>query len=164
MTAVASMLASGADPKALLSRHANAFGGRHAFCASENLLAFMRLHSSSSQGSVAENSSFKRSSFRGSDHAPLLPTLVATALLIALHSVLAALAPRSEFLSYIIKGRPVRLISNGVVDWEAAEKSRLGERDLTEQLRLKGLRGPDEVEVAYIERNGAISIVKAQKK
>nr|WP_158275140.1 AAA family ATPase [Thioclava sp. NG1] len=32
------------------------------------MLAFMRIHSSSSQGSVAENSSFKRSSFRGSDH------------------------------------------------------------------------------------------------
>lgn len=97
-------------------------------------------------------------------NAPLLPTLVAIALLIALHCVLAALAPRSEFLSYIIKGRPVRLISNGVVDWEAAEKSRLGERDLTEQLRLKGLRGPAKVEVAYIERNGAISVVKAQDK
>jgi putative transposase len=39
----------------------------NAFCASENLLAFIRFRSSPSQESVAENSSFKRSSFRGSD-------------------------------------------------------------------------------------------------
>jgi hypothetical protein len=40
----------------------------NAFCASEKLRAFLRFRSSPSQESVAENSSFKRSSFRGSDH------------------------------------------------------------------------------------------------
>ncbi|TGD45448.1 hypothetical protein EEB11_02640 [Pseudotabrizicola sediminis] len=39
----------------------------NAFCASVKLLAFIRFLSSPSQESVAENSSFKRSSFRGSD-------------------------------------------------------------------------------------------------
>lgn len=38
-----------------------------AFCTSEKLLAFIRFRSSPSQESVTENSSFKRSSFRGSD-------------------------------------------------------------------------------------------------
>jgi transposase InsO family protein len=41
----------------------------NAFCASEKLLAFIRFRSSPSQESVAKNSSFKRSSLRGSDHA-----------------------------------------------------------------------------------------------
>jgi hypothetical protein len=36
--------------------------------ASENFDAFIRFRSSPSQESVAENSSFKRSGFRGSDH------------------------------------------------------------------------------------------------
>ena len=40
----------------------------NAFCASVNLDAFIRLSSSSSQGSLAVNSSFKRSSFQGADH------------------------------------------------------------------------------------------------
>lgn len=39
----------------------------NAFCASEKLLAFIRFRSSPIQESVAENSSFKRSSFQGSD-------------------------------------------------------------------------------------------------
>jgi hypothetical protein len=40
----------------------------NAFCASVNFDAFIRFRSSPSQESLAENSSFKRSSFQGSDH------------------------------------------------------------------------------------------------
>ncbi len=40
-----------------------------AFCASVNLDAFMRFRSSPSQGKLAENSSFIRSSFQGAEHA-----------------------------------------------------------------------------------------------
>ncbi|GEM_PF-3819455 len=39
----------------------------NAFCASENLLALMRIRSSPSRDKAAENSRFKRSRFRGSD-------------------------------------------------------------------------------------------------
>uniref|UniRef100_UPI0028A92732 hypothetical protein n=1 Tax=Paracoccus jeotgali TaxID=2065379 RepID=UPI0028A92732 len=39
----------------------------NAFCASENFDAFMSFRSSPSREIVAENSSFKRSSLRGSD-------------------------------------------------------------------------------------------------
>ena len=39
-----------------------------AFCASVNFDAFMRFRSSPSQERLAENSSFKRSSFHGAEH------------------------------------------------------------------------------------------------
>ncbi|PWR00897.1 hypothetical protein DKT77_20465 [Meridianimarinicoccus roseus] len=40
----------------------------NAFCASVNFDAFMRFRSSPSQERLAENSSFKRSSFQGAEH------------------------------------------------------------------------------------------------
>lgn len=92
-------------------------------------------------------------------NAPLLPTLIATALLVSLHASLSALAPRSELISRLAKGRPIRLIQNGEVDWDAARRNHLGPRDISEQLRLKGVRAADEVDEAYLERNGQISII-----
>ncbi|SFP93175.1 DUF421 domain-containing protein [Tranquillimonas alkanivorans] len=94
-------------------------------------------------------------------NAPLLPALAATGLLVLMHAALSALAPRSELVSRLFKGRPIQLIRNGKIDWGAMRRSRLGERDLAEQLRLKGLRGAEDVEEAYLERNGAISVVKS---
>lgn len=96
-------------------------------------------------------------------NAPLLPTLVATALLIALHALLSALASKSETLSLLVKGRPIRLVHEGAVDWAATRRSQLGKRDLNEQLRMKGIRALDEVKEAYLERNGSISIIRSSE-
>ena len=93
-------------------------------------------------------------------NAPLLRTLVATALLVALHAGLSALAPRSDLISRIAKGRPIRLIHDGEVDWNVIRRNHLGPRDIAEHLRLKGIRDAEEVDEAYLERNGQISIIR----
>ncbi|MGR3549348.1 YetF domain-containing protein [Pseudooceanicola sp.] len=58
-----------------------------------------------------------------------------------------------------MKGRPITLVGNGKVDHEAFEKAHFGENDITELLRLKGLRDLSEVEDARLERNGQISVI-----
>lgn len=93
-------------------------------------------------------------------NAPLLPTLAATILLVALHAGLATLAPRSRLVSLAIKGRPVLLIRDGKVDERAARRARLGPRDLEEELRLEGVADPAEVKEARLERNGAVSVLR----
>lgn len=95
-------------------------------------------------------------------NAPVLPTLAATAFLVVLHTLFSMLAPRSEAFSWLAKGRPVRLIRNGEVDWAVARRNFLGPRDITEHLRLKGLRNVEQVQEAYIERNGQISVIKKE--
>lgn len=97
-------------------------------------------------------------------NAPLVPTLAATAALVVLHSMLSSMARRSEVISRLVKGRPIQLIQEGEVDWKAARRSDLGERDLSEQLRLKGVKRPVEVEEAYLERNGAISVIVSDRR
>lgn len=94
-------------------------------------------------------------------NAPLLPTLAAAALLVVMHGLLSVLARHSELVSRVVKGRSIRLIRDGAVDWDAMRRSRLGPRDLHEQLRLKGIADPKQVSEAYLERNGNVSIVRA---
>lgn len=91
--------------------------------------------------------------------ANLLPTLAATAVLFALHSVVAAVAVRSDWFSRWTKGTSTRLIHQGRIDWTRARKVLIGEGDLDQELRLRGVVSPEEVETAHLERNGKISIV-----
>lgn len=92
--------------------------------------------------------------------APLLPTLVATALLVLLYAGMSALAPRSALLSRLVKGRPIKLIEAGEIDWQAMRRAQLGQHDITEQLRLNGVTDVSQVQLAHLERNGQISVVK----
>lgn len=70
----------------------------NAFCASENLLAFIGFRSSPSQENVAENSSLKRSSFRGSDQLQIGEPIVCTGRLVTQDALLSCrVALRTKF-------------------------------------------------------------------
>ncbi|EAR51562.1 putative membrane protein [Oceanicola granulosus HTCC2516] len=92
-------------------------------------------------------------------NAPLLPTLVATGLLVGLYVGVTALAPRSKLISRLVKGRPITLVRDGKVDRQAFRRAHFGENDITELLRLNGLRDLLEVEEAHLERNGQVSVI-----
>jgi uncharacterized membrane protein YcaP (DUF421 family) len=93
-------------------------------------------------------------------NAPLLPALAATAIFATLYTVLASLAWRFEPLSRLVKGRAIRVIRDGKIDRRAMRKARLGEHDLIENLRLKGLTDPDQVAEGALERNGEFSVIR----
>lgn len=92
--------------------------------------------------------------------APLLPTMAASAVVVALHSVLAAIATRAGWFARLMKGRPTLIVADGKVDWARARRANIGEGDLTEELRLHGAASMEEVKEAYLERNGTISIIR----
>lgn len=92
--------------------------------------------------------------------ANLLPTLAATAVLFALHSLVAALAVRAGWFSTVAKGNPTKLIEDGRIDWRRARRALIGEGDLDQELRLHGMETPDQVRLAHLERNGKISIIR----
>lgn len=96
-------------------------------------------------------------------NAPLLPTLAATAALLFLHVLVSVLSRHSEAISRLVKGRPVRIVRDGKVDWQMMSRAQLGERDLAEHLRLNGVAGAEEVAEAYLERNGSVSVIKAKR-
>ncbi len=93
---------------------------------------------------------------------PFFPTLGASVLLVALHWFFARIAVRWDDFGTLIKGNTRVLIRDGTVDWEAMRRSNLSRNDLLEALRLQAnLLTWDQVKEARLERNGEISIIKA---
>lgn len=95
--------------------------------------------------------------------APFFPTLAAGLLLVTLHWVFAVLAYHTDWFGSIVKGSPVLLVRDGEIQWKGMRKGAVSERDLAESLRSQG-RPPDpsQIQLAYLERNGRISVVPAK--
>jgi uncharacterized membrane protein YcaP (DUF421 family) len=96
-------------------------------------------------------------------NAPIVPALAATATLIALHSVLTAVAGRLHRFGEIIKGRPRVIVRDGHKDEAAMRIAHLTDRDLEEDLRRHGMTSLEGIAEARLERNGDISIIKSKR-
>jgi uncharacterized membrane protein YcaP (DUF421 family) len=96
-------------------------------------------------------------------NAPLVPSLAATATLIALHSVLTAVACHWHGFGEMIKGRPRVIVRNGRKDEAAMRIAHLTDRDLEEDLRRHGMTSIEDIAEARLERNGDISVIKSKR-
>jgi uncharacterized membrane protein YcaP (DUF421 family) len=92
--------------------------------------------------------------------APLVPTLVAGAVLLFMHWAFATLAFRMHWLSASLKGTRIPLVRDGKVLEDGMRRAKITEDDFAEALRLQ-VRDDDvsKVEAAYMERSGAISVI-----
>jgi uncharacterized membrane protein YcaP (DUF421 family) len=96
-------------------------------------------------------------------NAPLVPSLAATATLIALHSVLTAVACRWHGFGEMIKGRPRVIVRDGRKDEAAMRIAHLTDRDLEEDLHRHGMTSIEDIAEARLERNGDISVIKSKR-
>lgn len=96
--------------------------------------------------------------------APLGPTLVAGFVLAFAHRLLAFISLRSHWFGCLVKGRDEKIIENGRMDERALRKHNFTQHDLMEDLRLQGVRSPEEVESARIERSGDLSVIRKREK
>jgi uncharacterized membrane protein YcaP (DUF421 family) len=91
--------------------------------------------------------------------APFLPTIMASAALLALHWLFATLAAHTPF-GTLVKGEPRLLIKDGEIQEGGLREAKLSANDLKQALRLQvGDPDPSRIKRAYMERNGKISIV-----
>lgn len=91
--------------------------------------------------------------------APFLPTIVASAALLALHWLFATVAAHTPF-GTLVKGEPRLLIKDGEIQEDGLREAKLSENDLKSALRLQaGDPDPSRIKQAYLERSGKISIV-----
>ena len=92
--------------------------------------------------------------------APFVPTLFGGLALVGLHWLLAFLAFKTNWFGSVVKGEPVLLVEDGEVQADGMRRTGLSARDLNEALRHQGKPpDPSKVRLAYLERNGSISIV-----
>ena len=92
--------------------------------------------------------------------APFLPTLAAGVILVGLHWLIAAVAYSSDWFGTLVKGNPVLLIKDGDVQEKGLRRTSVSAKDLEEALRIEShVTEPEAVKLAYLERNGGISVI-----
>ena len=92
-------------------------------------------------------------------NAPLLPTMVATAVLLALHWTLARFAHKSHGFANLVKGKPHVLVEDGEIDHGAMRHEGIGMRDLETAMRDEDIVEVKNVRRATLERDGSISVI-----
>lgn len=76
------------------------------------------------------------------------------------HFVIAWLKQRSPVFARLVDGTPLVLLKKGEWQVETMKKMRLQDDDVMAMARDNGLERLDQIEYAFLERNGEISIIK----
>lgn len=99
------------------------------------------------------------------DSSPILATWIAGLVLVLAHRILALLSFRLDWFGPLVKGNRLLLIKDGEVQQEGMQEGNVSWHDLEQALREQGnMTEPSNVEVAYLERDGSISVVPAEAK
>ena len=93
-------------------------------------------------------------------NASLVPTLVSTAVLVAVYWLIVHAAARSQRLSFMVKGQHYELVRDGEMDADTMARRGVSEDDLREAMRMSGIDDLDSIKAAYLERNGTISLLR----
>jgi uncharacterized membrane protein YcaP (DUF421 family) len=99
-------------------------------------------------------------------HASISGTSAACAAIVAAHWLLTLLACHWHGFGTLLKGNAYVIVEDGKALRKNMSRSHISEHDLEEELRLGGLSGMDaldQVQCAYKERNGQLSILKKRK-
>lgn len=91
--------------------------------------------------------------------APFFGGLAATLVVVVLHRLLAMATLRWSALAKLLKGGPVVLVRDGVVDGAAMRRHQIGPADLAEGLRMEQAARVEDVALATLEAGGKISVV-----
>lgn len=84
--------------------------------------------------------------------------------LLAIHYAISYMTYYFSDASKFVKNTERQLIKDGKVVEEAMKKSKIGEKDLLQALRKKGnVESPDQVQAAYLERDGEITVIPKKK-
>jgi uncharacterized membrane protein YcaP (DUF421 family) len=97
-------------------------------------------------------------------NSPFVPALAAGAVLVVMHSLFSWVALRWHGFGWAIKGDARLVVKDGQADRAKMRKEHLTERDLWEDLREKGVSRLEEVAEARLERDGGLSVIKANGK
>jgi uncharacterized membrane protein YcaP (DUF421 family) len=80
-----------------------------------------------------------------------------------LHRTISYLKARSRTLGAIVDGVPLVLLQKGQWNIDVMKRMQIKDDDVMAAARTKGVKTLDEIKYAIVERNGAISIIKAKQ-
>lgn len=93
-------------------------------------------------------------------NSPFFATLLTAMILVVLHSLLSHLALKNDFIGRWIKGKRKTLIENGKMNEDTMQSSKISKEDILTAARVKGIEKFEDINDAYLEKNGEISVIK----
>jgi uncharacterized membrane protein YcaP (DUF421 family) len=94
---------------------------------------------------------------------PLVHTMAVITMVVLLQRGVGWLTERSERAQRFIDSEPRRLVRHGLVDTDNLREEQLEAEELFAALRIQGVRQLGEVELAYIEPSGTISVIRESR-
>jgi uncharacterized membrane protein YcaP (DUF421 family) len=95
---------------------------------------------------------------------PFIPTIVASAALVIVHKIIAMVSVNNQLLSHLVKGKPLSLYKNGILNGKNLRRCSLSYGDVMEEIRLTlNQNNMDHIEEIYMERTGKISVIEKSK-
>lgn len=91
---------------------------------------------------------------------PLIQGMVVISLIVFLERVVSRLSTRFVSFEKLINGSPVLLIKKGSLQQNELVKQNISLFELNSMLRLHGIKDIHEVEMAYLEPSGSLSIIR----
>ncbi|MGN6249299.1 MAG: DUF421 domain-containing protein [Ginsengibacter sp.] len=95
---------------------------------------------------------------------PFIPTIVASAALVITHKIIARLSVNNQRISHMVKGKPLSIYKDGVLNEKNMKRCALSFGDIMEEIRLilnnNSLENIDEI---IMERTGEISVIEKKK-
>jgi uncharacterized membrane protein YcaP (DUF421 family) len=94
----------------------------------------------------------------------LLSTVLIIALLVFFHALLSYLTLKYHKIAILLEGSGIRIISGGKMDEEMIKNEFLRKEEILESARLEAhIEDISEIDNAYLEANGKISIIPKNK-
>lgn len=91
---------------------------------------------------------------------PIVLTIVPICILVVLEIIFAYIAVKSRNFRSLFDGKPSMIICNGKINYKEMVKQRYTLDDLLINLRQKEIKNIEDVEYAFLEPNGKLSIFK----
>lgn len=88
----------------------------------------------------------------------LLPAILVFVVIVVLYKIINHFMFRSSYFEQMLQGRLVHLVEDGAFLLDALKREELGENEIYSDLRLLNISQLGQVEHAYIESNGKISV------
>ena len=96
-------------------------------------------------------------------HVPLFHGILVLTVVILLHRLVSIMTDRSERAEDVLEGEPVLVVDNGRIVELSLGAGTLSRRELLMELRQQGIRNVGELERAFFEPNGKISVLQASQ-
>ena len=87
-------------------------------------------------------------------------TIIPITILVILEISLAFISMKSRWIRTVLDGKPSLIIYNGIINYKEMIKQRYNLDDLLIAMRQKEIHSIDEVEYAFLEPNGKLSLFK----